>query len=357
MSDTKIRFHVIHSVKGGCGKTSFSLKKCIELAEKEKVTADSKANVLYLDCDLRGSALKVLLYGFSKKSAIPVGVETSGKVDYICSLDSKISRFMDFDKKYEDCKTLSDFIMQAQQANLDDIIVHGCTYIDRDVVDDMKLKDTLAKKYNIAGRIDFIFSASNSNEKRPFSHTAVRSANDAVINIGLFRLRMRKLFRKILNYGKLIEGNPLTYTDVVLDMPPGSDEYSDALLREIRELADEKKEVEITYYCLTTMDRGHMYATADYIGELQSEIHENQKVCCVFSEMSENELGNDYEKLAKNFSDVIDNNEQFFEYSKEDWEYYANHFSKDYYETTHSGEAAIKLDSNISEIKYSNIHH
>lgn len=33
---SKVRFHVVYSVKGGCGKTAFSLFKAMELAAAEE---------------------------------------------------------------------------------------------------------------------------------------------------------------------------------------------------------------------------------------------------------------------------------------------------------------------------------
>lgn len=165
-------------------------------------------------------------------------------------------------------------------------------------------------KYTITGKIDFIFSPSELDMKRCFGHTALHSGKDAMLNIGLFRLRMRKLLGRILNYGELNKDYPAVYADVVLDMPPGSNEYSDALLREIWELAAGDK-AEVIYYNVTTMDRGHMYATADYIADLWKVSDEKQQIRCVFSEMAENEFGENFEKRAVNFSVMMDNNESF----------------------------------------------
>lgn len=347
----KIRFHVIHSVKGGCGKTSFSLMKSIELAEKVPVDKDSKAKVLYLDCDFRGSALKVLLYG------VDGGVHTFKnkeleEADYSNEKNPNVSCYIDLGIKQDSDKTLSDFINQNQQVDFEDIIVHGCTYIDNGVSAE---PDMFKKKFTITGKIDFIFSPSESNKKSCFSHTALHSGKDAMLNIGIFRLRMRKLLGKILNYGELNEGHSPMYTDIVLDMPPGNDEYSDALLREINELVNDKK-TQVIYYNLTTMDRGHMYATAEYIADLLEVYDENPQICCVFSEISENELGEKFDKLDQNFSDVIGKNKRLNGYLSNKLCYFANRFSKEYYETTHSGSEAIKFKCGIVDLLYTNEH-
>ena len=62
----KTKIHIVHSVKGGCGKTTFSLFKSIRLSTEyvdEGLGRDQKNRVLYIDCDFRGSALKVYLFG------------------------------------------------------------------------------------------------------------------------------------------------------------------------------------------------------------------------------------------------------------------------------------------------------
>ncbi len=355
-----IRFHIIHSVKGGCGKTSFSLMKSIELAEKAAppFNEKSKARVIYLDCDFRGSALKVLLYGL-KKGAIPVGVERSGKSKYDTAFKLFCSRMIDFNIGYDECKTLTEYIRQEQQVDLDDIIAHGCCYVAsadaRKAAEEAGIIiDTGDKENIITGKIDFIFSPSESGMKRCFGHTALHSGRDATLNIGLFRLRMRKLLGKICNYGQLNEEYEPLYTDVVVDMPPGSDEYADALLSEIRELASNSK-IKLIYYSLTTIDRGHLYATVDYIQNLVQATDRKQEICCVFSEMSENEFQNDYKKLNECFSAVAEEYKDFSEYLKNNLIYYANHFSRDYYDTTHSSEA-VKLGKKISKLSYLNNH-
>ena len=66
MEDTKekvLKVHIVHSVKGGSGKTAFSLFKAMTLANGKKEKYADKASVLYLDADFKGTAVKTLIYG------------------------------------------------------------------------------------------------------------------------------------------------------------------------------------------------------------------------------------------------------------------------------------------------------
>lgn len=312
MSDDTIRFHVIQSVKGGCGKTAFSLMKSIQLAEEIQLNKDNKVRVLYLDCDLCGSALKVSLCGEDSEVH-------KDDVGYM-SLPQPFNdgRLIGFNKGYHDCKTLIEFLEQTQQVDLKDIIVHGYSYINKDdplnkgLIDISNLNITREEAYtnqhNITGKIDFIFLPSEAEKKNSFNHARIHSKRDVTLNATVFRMRMKELFQTILRYGQQIEGQPPMYTDVVLDMPPGGDVYSGELLKEIEALSSKEK-IDIRYYNLTTIERGHMYTTVEHIAQLLEAGIEEKAIYCVFTEMVENEFAkdrkgkdkNNYEKLAKNF--------------------------------------------------------
>lgn len=81
----KITIHIVNSVKGGCGKTAFSLFKAMELAKKDRidyfnaVTREDRdeinhlerrknAPVIWMDADFKGTATKVLFYGENEQA-------------------------------------------------------------------------------------------------------------------------------------------------------------------------------------------------------------------------------------------------------------------------------------------------
>lgn len=59
MKGNQVKFHVMHSMKGGCGKSTCALFYALMKAEKEE---DELARVLFLDADFKGSALQHLLF-------------------------------------------------------------------------------------------------------------------------------------------------------------------------------------------------------------------------------------------------------------------------------------------------------
>ena len=59
-NDKNVNVHIIHSMKGGCGKTACSLLMALKYASETK--SNSNASVLLLDADFRVSALQWLLF-------------------------------------------------------------------------------------------------------------------------------------------------------------------------------------------------------------------------------------------------------------------------------------------------------
>lgn len=53
-------------------------------------------------------------------------------------------------------------------------------------------------------------------------------------------------------------------------MPPGDDEYSDLLLRELRNAAEKNDHMLLHYYAVTTNDIGHMHLAAEKVNDIMA---------------------------------------------------------------------------------------
>lgn len=362
----KTKIHIVHSVKGGCGKTTFSLFKSIRLSTEyvdEGLGRDQKNRVLYIDCDFRGSALKVYLFGPDLNPKFLEHINSDeftwlkiGSDDY-----NNCKKKLEFQLPCSEM-TLNDFINQSSKAGIgvDDILVHGSVYVseeERNKGLDNSAGLSRSKPYAKVGKIDFIFSPPKSEDKKIFGQGVSHGNEDVVLNKAIFRLRMRNLLEQIITYGKMNESSNVQYTDIILDMPPGSDEYADALLKEVNQIVVKNKEIEAVYYVMTTTDRGHMYATADYIISLLNHhlFDEAIKICCVFTEMFKDELGETLSKLSelsKEAAGILFNRIAELKGTK-DIEYYINRYSEEFYETTHlvGYNEALEIKDDIIRLK------
>lgn len=361
-ADRKMKFHVIHSAKGGCGKTTFSLMKSIDIAikQKHKIRKRGDAKVLYLDCDFRGSAVKALLYGLGlekeSKAVMIRPMETGNVIWRNGDMGANAVKYISLEEDY-DAGTLNDFI-RSEEVYLEDILVHGYTYMD---IQQLKINENIRaiieengigeNRYIINGKIDFIFSSSDGRDKDCFKHS-MHSANSTMIDIGVFKLRIRYLLRQIASYGRLYEAVSPKYTDVVIDMPPGTDEYANALLEEIREFADQnRRKISVLYYNMTTLDRGHIYATVEHIADLlggSKRISANHPVFCVMTEQVKEEYGSNLE-VAKEKKEMVYHHLKRQGLDCRSLQWLVNRYSKEYYLSSRSSDA-IQFTYEIEEM-------
>lgn len=309
-SKDNLKFHIVHSVKGGCGKTTFSLTKSIDIARKYGTDKNGEAKVLYLDCDFRGSAVKALLC----TRAMEHPLEFSGdeeEVVYMSSGGNAIEsrRHIGLMNDGNVC-TLNEFIEQKIN-HLEDIVVKGYTYFERDDLTEEQRQimgsEAGAYTYGVDGRVDFIFSSSDAKDKYCFEHS-MNSSSSSMMDIGIFRVRIRHLLKFLVTYGQS-NGAKRKYTDIVFDMPPGTDEFANALLAELREFVrNEGSRIEVEYYNVTTADLGHLYTTEEHIAELlggSKRLGDIQNVSCVLNELSQDEFGKKGTDVRKNKTDEI----------------------------------------------------
>lgn len=265
--DKCVNIHIIHSMKGGCGKSACSLFKALELS-KENVAIDEvqEAKALFLDADFRGSAWQWLLFEANcmsdAGSVVSPAEEDCRKVKgrgirhrFHCPADFSIDKTVNTYLGSDDC-------------TLEDILIHSYSY-DPDNTDEMLEREDLQPILQINGYVDFLLSSYKSKEKDKYRYsTAENGYQMPSLAAGIYTYRMSRLLRQILNHGKPHKKAGGQYRDIVIDMPPGYDEYSDLLLMELRALSTKDTNIRLHYYCVTTNDVGHMQLAMENIDEI-----------------------------------------------------------------------------------------
>lgn len=244
MSEGKMQIHIIHSVKGGSGKTAVSLFKALTLAQKVE---ESQARVLYLDADFTGTALKAMIYGESEEAFQWINTVTleTFEDDIVLSAQTTIGDGLSaftYGKAYQR-ETLNSYLLKKVNS-IDDILVNGGIYQKSDSDDADMAKDMVNFQIELEGRVDFIFSSHTAADKQEF-HCVGEAEDYPPLVLGQFKNRMTRLIKQIYNYnpegGKSGEKRGI-YDYLIIDMPPGEDDYSRALLKCLQKF---KKENEV----------------------------------------------------------------------------------------------------------------
>ncbi len=310
----KIQIYVVNSVKGGCGKTAFSIFKAMELAKEEreedknKKPEEIKPSVIWLDADFKGSATKALLYGQNKEDFNGMNkdntIEAKKKKEkerdpganlYEAAVNNVANRLC-FHENYVRY-TLNDYLRE-KITQIDKMIIAGYVYGEYEQENyELNTKERVGC---INGLIDFIFASSSIQDKKIFNYGSGSSA----VEIGRFTYRMRTLLSKLFQMGSTrtkagVGANDKVYgyKHIVVDMPPGDDVYSNALLQVIRQLAAEQEdyEIEIHNYLMTTNDRGHRFAMLESMQDTHAYLEKckrKETTYVVLSEVREKEFDN-----------------------------------------------------------------
>ncbi|MCM1261875.1 MAG: hypothetical protein NC313_04065 [Butyrivibrio sp.] len=290
MADNKkeVNVHIIHSMKGGCGKSTCALFKAIQIAFNEGID-DKRAKVLFIDADFKGSAMKKLLFerdsaeetGNSKNERMPkIGEIEKDVQDYSrrAKVEEGVGQYhsLAIPNDFENHITLSDYLRDSSKYSIQDVICHSCSYTTIGKAEEGSPKESdedsgqrklnsklgLKQPYYINGYIDFMLSSTSAESKDWFRY------KEGKIPAGVYRWRMDTIIRNILKIGSVNDEAAGTYTDIVVDMPPGYDEYSDILLELLRKNAQKEDKLKLHYYAVTTEDIGHTTLTKNNIKKL-----------------------------------------------------------------------------------------
>lgn len=281
--DTKeVQIHIMHSMKGGCGKSTCALFKALQLACARDMS-DETAHVLYLDADFKGSAMMEILFRLSqtdeviarKEKEIFDALQESAKkninaANIKTAPGSLMQHIFAVPGNFDENKTISNYLKDSSQLCVKDIILHSCSYAknvkpDESAEDASGVRDDKETDKSLNGFIDFILASTSPASKDWFRYGTGK------INAGIYTYRMKSLLHKLLKIGCVNDESIGDYSHIVVDMPPGYDEYSEILLDILRELAAENRKVKLNYYGITTEDRGHKKLTEDNLRRLNGE--------------------------------------------------------------------------------------
>lgn len=293
----KIQIHIVSSVKGGCGKTAFSIFKALELANEMRRNnlKNRMAEVLWLDADFNGTASRKLIYGvdeaefanlYGKNTIDRLLEEFRGLFDTVPSEGENI---LCFDRDFVPY-TINDYLREDIQS-IEKMTVHGYA------VEEQKSGGTAGNGTGCVNAIvDFIFSSGRGADRKMFHY----GNGLPTVEIGRFTYLMRAMLLKLCELGRTetaASGKEIVtsaYRHIVIDMPPGDDAYASALLETVRKMAEKDSRLELHLYTLTTSDRGHMYAVQENLKsiceQLRSSLH-TETVYTVLNEVREDEFG------------------------------------------------------------------
>ena len=276
-----MKYIIVNSVKGGCGKSSISLRTAIELAmatkeievknkktgkkEKKKIYAN---NVLVIDMDILGSSLRTFVTGelfkqelndkttsnkWTKKDLI-IGTKANLKQEAYWLLQDEHAPQEEQDKGdpicFSDifCKKYEDYKSKRIETPF-----RVCPCLEKNEEDDADLP-----------LVHIAFSSENQTVKNRFR--AQKSNNYTPnVNVRYYEEVLRK-YIKYLGEKALSNGKPATH--IIFDMPPNSDPYSDCvfslLLKKIKDgiqnkVVDKKRDT-VELRVVSSCDLSHIGA-------------------------------------------------------------------------------------------------
>lgn len=226
-------FHLIRSVKGGSGKTTFALHKATQLLK-------DSGKVLYIDADVHASETMRML------------VKYCPTPDYVC-------KFYEFDKTSIDSvanaldgnrtvlHTLNSYMhpYRGYFSNLSNLPMEGT------------LKSVVSFKESLTSVVKgesmhFIFCDPTPLGRSVFGNI-YQSSGKPVIGVGAYIAKIKSLLKFTVTK---------EYTDVVIDMPPGSDIFSSHLADTLIDFVSDNESHVLNIYYVSTMDYAHMLSAA-----------------------------------------------------------------------------------------------
>lgn len=319
-----LQIHIVSSVKGGCGKTAFSLFKAMEIAleERKRIVEEKvidkhipKSPVLLIDADFKGTGSKVLFYGKDKdefqgiNKGCSLGELEAEAVKLSTSIHEEPADI--YEKPAENPTNLirfsSDYVsytindyLRGDIRELERMIVHAHMYTKKEYAGSETVDESKVAQIN--GFLDFIFSSPNVGDKKIFQY----GGSLPTVEIGQFTHYMQRILMEIYEMGSMntkAEKGEINvradfgYKHIVLDMSPGDDAYSEALLNMIYRWNESlgKDKVKINYYLLTTSDRGHRDTVVRAVSDVKDRLRnfsfgEDVNVSVVLSEIREKEF-------------------------------------------------------------------
>lgn len=285
-----MKYIIVNSVKGGCGKSSISLRTAIDLALETKKIKEpgmkkKKAvytnNVLVIDMDILGSSLRTFVTGQQANDA-DKDYEIKGDTLTIGSTPISDARWLIPFKNSEDASIEQEFCS-------DELCFTDLFYKKYDEWKDKEIEipfcvcpDKKASKKN--PMLHIAFSSEDPNVKNRFR---TQKSNNYTLNVNV--RYYEEILRKYIKYlGKKALSNGKSATHVIFDMPPNSDPYSECvysiLLKILNEDIQKGKEGDNTVELrlVSSCDLAHISANLSWVKNM---FEKNGWQYCVPSEL------------------------------------------------------------------------
>lgn len=245
----------------------------LEQCKKKLNEAKNKypAQPLYFDMDIMGSSIESILWGDRFVGTKDInGSSSVSKWNYnpthngmdILPYEHNGVRYPKRASRYLNDIVEEQYLTEDLITSLEFVIGYKD---DANTIKDLETNEA-TKVPNIKAWVDMIISDPSYTVKSKFRGN---SDNTGEINVGEFRYQMHKLL-KIIN-----KSTEITYKDIVFDMPPGGDRYSECLydiLLKKEEYSIDSGNIDI--YHMTTLDNSHIDATVERVVNFyNSRIH------------------------------------------------------------------------------------
>jgi Mrp family chromosome partitioning ATPase len=295
----KRRIHLVHSSKGGCGKTCTALTYAMYLARKYaygegvpngyRETDINSHRVLLIDADFRGAGIETQLLEtyripnydrykaeHSNELMADESEERSSYESETCVPGGKLLCTHKGSEYYNRC------MMRNQVPFIEACISHMRMYrtCTSDEVDKLRLP-TGSTELRIG--FDVMFADSGIDAKRAFLANAAR-LDGTIVHTAYFH----NCFTRMLQ--ELQDKYP-HYTDIIIDMSPGTDEYVDCI-KEVcldKQFADSNR---VILHAVTTSDQAHLKAMAEYLEDTISHtsfrLHDFKDIRLILNETHRN---------------------------------------------------------------------
>lgn len=262
--------HMVRSVKGGSGKTAFALHKVVELANEKD--GKFKHSVLFLDADVHASETYTMMHNRFRSEDFIID-KTTGNFyffDFFNGIteenimETKEERMGQKTDK-EDGHFLNTYIhpYKGFYSKLEEVMVVAILKLLKISSEEIATDNNVEKKKvrfefaetggNSSCDIKFIFS-DPSDEGRNVFGNIFQSSGRSAVGVGSYVAKMKNLLGYVLDKGS-------NYTDVVVDMPPGSDTFSEHLANLLIEMAGFDHTLKIYY--VTNDDVGHIISSVN----------------------------------------------------------------------------------------------
>lgn len=269
-------YNIIDSVKGGCGKTTFSIMLSLLLDDRYKENRNNnESDVCLIDMDIQGSALLYLLFG---------------------------GNYFQDEKEWKAFKFLNNRIVAVGDSREEtEKYMHRFQFKNKEE-NEKKDEEEDKKKNRKEPRIDVVFSDPRPKIKKKYRSLSNQNYSPEVL-YSTYRMGLANML------SKLDEEKAYLHEYVNFDMPPNSDAYSDSVYDVLlkKEYTIMEKEDVCNLFLLQTLDQGQILATVNYLGELASSenFQKINKIFFVFNDWM------DYEEGDGLFTEAVSNVKEY----------------------------------------------